>query len=175
MKTQAVAKLRALGSRELRLVRGDAFKLPFPDGSFAGVVSLNFLHMFRFDLQQEVVGEMTRVCRRGGTLVVELGSIHRGLVVSRYLEQRSSRSHTKFNRIAEVRRLFPPGAVQRQKVVGTLLPGAHRVLKYAPRVGLAIEAITYAPPFNWLASRVFVVGRQVSGVDTVSRLPKSLA
>ena len=161
---QAAEKLRAAGVGRPKLVRADGFRLPFPDGAFPVVVSFNFLHMFRFDLQQELAAEMTRVCAPGGTLIVELESVHRGLVVSRYLEQRKFRERTKFNSVLEVRKLFPEGQVRRSKVVGTVLPAAYRALQYMPAVGEAVESITHVPPFNWLASRVFVVGQRVGSL-----------
>ena len=163
MIAQAGQKLREKHVALPRLVRADGFRLPFPDGAFPIVVSFNFLHMFRFDLQRELAAEMTRVCAPGGTLILELESVHRGLVVSRYLEQRRLRDRTKFNSALEVRKLFPEGRVRRMKVVGTVFPGAYRALQYVPAVGDAVESIAHVPPFNWLASRVFVVGRRLEG------------
>ena len=163
MIAQAAEKLRAKGIGRPGLVRADGFRLPFPDGAFPVVVSFNFLHMFRFDLQRELAAEMTRVCAPGGTLILELESVHRGLVISRYLEQRRLRDRTKFNSALEVRKLFPAGRVRRTKVVGTVFPGAYRALQYMPALGEAVESIAHVPPFNWLASRVFVVGRRLEG------------
>lgn len=40
------------------LLQGDAFSLPFADRSVSAVMSLNFLHMFRFDLQKQLINEM---------------------------------------------------------------------------------------------------------------------
>ncbi len=160
MLDRAASNIRLTGAARARLVRGDGFRLPFPEGTFPLVISLNFLHMFRYDLQQELVAEMTRVCARGGFVIVELESIHKGLGITRYLEQRQCRERTKFNSVFESRRLFPQGLAQRVKVVGTVLPLAYKALRHMPELGEKVESITFVPPFNWLASRVLVVGRR---------------
>ena len=160
MLQQAARKLEVAGRRAPSLVRGDGFRLPFDDASFPIVVSFNFLHMFRFDLQQELVAELLRVCEPGGTVIAEMESVHKGLVVSRYVEQRRVRTRTKFTSVFEAQRLFPTGLVEKRKAVGTVLPLAYRALQYAPSLGETVESITHVPPFNWLASRVFVIARR---------------
>jgi SAM-dependent methyltransferase len=52
---------------EIDWVEGDAEQLPFGDGSFDRVLS-TFGHMFA-PRHEQVAAEMTRVCRRGGTIV----------------------------------------------------------------------------------------------------------
>lgn len=149
-----------LGDRKVRLLRGDAFKLPFADRSFDVVMSLNFLHMFRLDLQAEIIREMTRVCVGGGLVVTEFESIHKGLFCTRYFEQRSVRERTKFNSMREVRRLFGGTAYGDVRVVGAVLPKAYVLLESFKRLGEMVEAVADVPPFNWMASRV-VVGARV--------------
>lgn len=144
----------------VRLLRGNAFGLPFSDGTFDLVCSLNFLHMFHLQSQQELIAEMTRVCRPGGRVVVELESIHKGLFFTRYWEQRRVRHRTKFNNVRDVARLFPRETFGKPIVVGTALPLAYRVLKRVPRGGERIESLVHVPPFNWLAERVFVAAKR---------------
>jgi len=153
-------KARTLPSGAVRLVRGDAFSLPFPDGSFDVVLSLKFLHMFRYSLQQEIIRELLRVCRPGGLLVVEFQSIHKGLFVTRYLEQRRVRSHQKFNSLWEVHRLFDKTRFRRRRVVGTVLPKAYRLFQRWPDIGERVESISSVPPFNWLATQVVVAAER---------------
>lgn len=141
---------------QLTLVQGDAFELPFPDNSFSAVMSLNFLHMFRFGSQKELVKEMVRVCRNGGVVTVELESIHKGLFFSRYLEQRRVVDRTKFNSVWEVADIFPKNVVTGVKVYGTALPAAYRILSYVPRAGSVIERVAHKEPFKWLCERVVV-------------------
>jgi len=144
----------------VRLLRGDAFALPFPDASFDLVVSLRFVHMFRFDLQRELIAEMARVCRPGGLVVTELESIHKGLLANRYFEQRRVESHQKFNSVWEVHQLFDRGRFACRRVTGAVLPKAYRVFQYWPRLGEQIETIAWVPPFNWMASEVVVAGQR---------------
>jgi len=154
MLRQAQAKTRTAGV-PAPLVRGDAFALPFADGQFDVVTSLNFLHMFEFRLQNELIAEMRRVARVA--LVVELESIHKGLVVSRYSEQRRLHTRTKFNSYSEVRRLFRDADFASYRVFGSVLPLLHRWLWRAPTLGAIVDSVTHLPLLGWLASRVLVV------------------
>lgn len=144
----------------VRLARGDAFRLPFPDASFDVVMSLKFLHMFNFALQQEIVRELTRVCRPGGLLVIEFQSIHKGLFITRYLEQRRVRAHQKFNSVWEVHRLFDRTRFASKRIIGTVLPKAYKLLQHVPALGERLEAVAHLPPFNWLATQVVVAARR---------------
>jgi ubiquinone/menaquinone biosynthesis C-methylase UbiE len=142
--------------------RGSAFQLPYRDGSFDVVVSWNFLHMFRLDLQQELVREMTRVCRPGGLVVVELESLHKGLFFTRMAEQRRRRDTTRFTAVWDVRKLFPRDVYPVLGVRGAVFPKLYKILHHAPRVGEVIESAAFVPPFNWLAARVVVRAQKVS-------------
>lgn len=155
----ASSNLRAHGAeRSIALLQGDAFGLPFPDRSVSAVMSLNFLHMFHFKLQKQLIDEMVRVCRPGGVVVVEFESIHKGLFISRYAEQRRLARRTKFNSAWEIKRLFPNDRFSCVRVYGTALPVAYRFLSFAPRVGWAIETIGHWGPIKWLCERVIVAG-----------------
>jgi ubiquinone/menaquinone biosynthesis C-methylase UbiE len=155
---QKTARLRATG--QVRLLRGDAYRLPFPDAAFDLVVSLRFVHMFRFDLQQELVREMARVCRPGGVVAVELENIHKGLFVTRYLEQRRLQTHQKFNSMWEVSRMFSSDLFGRRKVFGSILPKAHRLLHKWPELGERLERIAFLPPLNWLTNEIVVAAQR---------------
>lgn len=141
------------------LKQGDAFALPFDDGTFDLVTSHNFLHMFRFDLQQKLITEMTRVCTPGGRVVAEFENIHKGLFVTRYIEQRRLRRRTKFNSVREICKLFPPASFHRVQVFGTAFPLLYRLFCHSPRIGRAIESITHLRPFNWMAERIVVAAQ----------------
>lgn len=52
----------------IRFLRGDAARLPFPDGVFDLVASANLIH--HMGEPGRAVREMVRVCRRGGRVVV---------------------------------------------------------------------------------------------------------
>lgn len=146
--------------RSIPLMQGDAFHLPFEDKSLDCVVSFNFLHMFRLDLQDQLIREMARVVRPGGRLIVELESIHKGLFFTRYLEQRRHQATTKYNSIREVRKLFSGDRFSDIRILGSALPRMYVVGERLPRLGLAIESLAWLPGLKWLASRL-VVSAQV--------------
>ena len=62
------AKLRFLRRREIPLVNGCAFALPFKDGSFDCVISSQVIEHIPYD--ESIFSEMRRVLRTGGTLII---------------------------------------------------------------------------------------------------------
>lgn len=161
MLQRAKEKLEAQATPDsTRLIRGDAFAIAFPDNCFDLVVSLNFIHLFQFDLQKRVVHELCRVCRRGGLVVVEFENIHKGFLGYRFLEQFLHRKSTKLNSAREIHQLFPPDLFREISILGTDLPLAHRVLKYVPRIGKRVESLTYLPGLRWCAARIVVGARK---------------
>lgn len=56
---------------KIRFVRADATRLPFAATTFDLVVSTRFLHLFDSSGQTTVLGEMARVLRPGGRLLVD--------------------------------------------------------------------------------------------------------
>ena len=67
----------------VRLVRGDAGRLSFPNDRFDCVVSLNFLHLFSNEEQKKFIDEMTRVLKPGGVLVCEFDNYYRGIIAGK--------------------------------------------------------------------------------------------
>lgn len=61
------AEEAGVGGR-VRFLRGDAARLPFPSGTFDLVASANLIH--HMDEPALAVGEMVRVCKPGGRVVV---------------------------------------------------------------------------------------------------------
>lgn len=155
MLDQAVEKLDRSGAHA-RLLRGDAFSLPFADGTFDLVTSFNFLHMFRLDRQAALVREMFRVCRPGGAVIVELESLHKGLFLTRAFEQLRLKHRTKFNAIWELPTLFPKELAKHTQVVGAGLPKSQKLFARTPGIGMTIETIARRNPVGWLSGRVFV-------------------
>jgi ubiquinone/menaquinone biosynthesis C-methylase UbiE len=163
---ELASELPAPAAARIRLLQGDAFTLPFAEASFEVVLSLNFLHMFRFDLQAKLLREMTRVCVPHGLVIAEFESLHKGLFVTRLWEQRRLRHRTKFNSLRDMRRLFDRHVFAAVRVVGLRLPKAHLLFRHFPRAGEYFESITYLPPFNWMAQRVIVAGHRLASHAT---------
>jgi SAM-dependent methyltransferase len=59
------------GGQALQYVQGDGARLPFPDGAFDGAVTVAALHhMFDPRTVAASIGEMLRVTRPGGTVII---------------------------------------------------------------------------------------------------------
>jgi len=145
---------------QVSLIQGDAFSLAMAPESFDAVLSLNFLHLFPYEKQLQLVRELHCVCRPGGQVIVELENIHKALFVTRYFEQRRNRDTTKLNNIWEVKNILPRDLFEDVQILGVDLPVAHRFLKHVPTIGWQVERITHYPPFKWLAGRILVGGRR---------------
>jgi SAM-dependent methyltransferase len=81
----------ALGT-PMRVLRGDAFQLPFPDGAFAMVLSGGLLE--HFEDPRPVIAEMVRVLRPGGTFYADV--VPRKLSLYRVREFPRMMRHTDF-------------------------------------------------------------------------------
>lgn len=74
------------GAHRLVPLQADGFRLPFADGTFAGVVSSNGLQVMPH--LAAAVKEMHRVTRPGGSVYVALPTIPLGAVLPRFLSAR---------------------------------------------------------------------------------------
>jgi SAM-dependent methyltransferase len=82
----AEAQRRAGGERWPKLTRADYRKLPFAEGSFDVAINLfSSLGYLGDDADTAVLGEIGRVLRPGGRLVIE--TMHRDLLVREFREQ----------------------------------------------------------------------------------------
>jgi SAM-dependent methyltransferase len=69
-----------------KFMEADATNLPFDSNSFDVVISTRFLHLFNYDKQEEVLSEMIRVLKPGGSLIVDFDNwINRWLMALPYL------------------------------------------------------------------------------------------
>lgn len=68
MLEKARERCKSLGLENLRFERGDAERLPFPDGAFAAVVTRLSIH--HFERPATVLAEVARVLRPGGIAVI---------------------------------------------------------------------------------------------------------
>lgn len=141
-------------------VRGNAFSLPFEPETFDLVISLNFLHLFRLEKQADVIRQLHRVCRPGGRVVVEFENLRKGILLGRQREQHEMQNTTKLNTIGELKQLFSDDLFESVRIMGSDLPAVHRLLKYVPRFGAAVETITHNAPLNRIASRLVVAAQR---------------
>jgi len=82
---QARHRLAAQGLSEARLVEADGRRVPFEDMFFDLVICINaFLCMQGLSVVEAVVGEMARVCKPGGRLLVEFRNRANGLLRLKY-------------------------------------------------------------------------------------------
>jgi ubiquinone/menaquinone biosynthesis C-methylase UbiE len=128
-----------------------AQQLPFEDDEFDVVISLDFLHLFTLATQREMITEMKRVTKPGGTIVLEFDNALHGLVVGLYKRwfgyERGSLPweirHVLWNNCKVVR------------VYGAVFPVIWRFLRRFPEPSVALEKIAYTPPFNRLSHRIY--------------------
>jgi ubiquinone/menaquinone biosynthesis C-methylase UbiE len=125
--------------------------LPFVDGAFDTVVSLNFLHLFTVETQRRMVQEMKRVLKPGGRLLLEFdNALHGGIV-------------GPFKRWTDRERGSLPGEIRTvlgddcevTRCRGAVYPVIWRVLSRAPRFGAAMERLAYLPGVRHLAHRLY--------------------
>lgn len=125
--------------------------LPFSDGAFDLVTSLNFLHLFKVSVQEEMIAEMKRVAKRGGTLVLEFDNALHGLGLGLY-KRWSGREEGSLP--GEIRRAIGDGC-RVDRVYGAVFPVVWRLFHRFPRASMPIEKMAFAPPFNRVAHRVY--------------------
>jgi ubiquinone/menaquinone biosynthesis C-methylase UbiE len=128
-----------------------AQQLPFPDGVFDVVISLNFLHLFKLETQQEMIAEMKRVLKFGGILVLEFDNALHGMGVGLY-KRWSGREQGSLP--GEIRQVIGDHCCV-VKVYGAVFPVVWRVFYRFPRVFMPFEKLSYMLPFNRLAHRVY--------------------
>jgi ubiquinone/menaquinone biosynthesis C-methylase UbiE len=74
----AKSKIDAAGIDNVELVHSNALEIPYENGTFDNVTSLNFIHLFAphgLDLQQKFIREMGRVLKPGGHIIIEFDNL----------------------------------------------------------------------------------------------------
>ena len=109
----AEERCRARGLENVRFLAGDVQQLPFADGEFDLAVCRLAVH--HFAQPQRVLDEMARVCRRGGTILLEdtVASEHAGRAAYQHqIEVLRDPSHTRTLPLCEVLVLFRDAGVE---------------------------------------------------------------
>jgi SAM-dependent methyltransferase len=127
------------------LANAFAQELPFASNVFDVVITLNFLHLFSLETQRDMIAEMKRVTKPGGTLVLEFdNALHGfglvGLFKRFFRDERGTLPWEARHVIGDDCRIV--------KVRSAVFPIVWRILHHAPTVFLPIEKISYAPVLN---------------------------
>lgn len=94
--------LSQVGAKDgLRPVQGHAERLPFPDASFERVLVVDALH--HFCDQREAIGDLVRVLKPGGRLVIEEPDLNRFVVKLVALAEKAALMHSRFYYPAQIR------------------------------------------------------------------------
>jgi ubiquinone/menaquinone biosynthesis C-methylase UbiE len=149
------AARKAAGQRLCSFSAAYAQQLPFKSESFDVVISLNFLHLFSVETQALMVGEMKRVLRPGGILVLEFDNALHGFGLG-LLKRWAAREQGSLP--WEIRAVIGAGC-NVDKVSGAVLPVVWRLFCKFPRVFLPLERVTRLPLFSRVAHRVYYRGR----------------
>jgi ubiquinone/menaquinone biosynthesis C-methylase UbiE len=124
------------------LANSYAQQLPFATDSFDAVITLNFLHLFSLETQREMVAEMIRVTKPGGTIVLEFDNAFHGLVLLGLFKRffRDERGTLPWEA-----RYVIGDKCRITKVRSAVFPIVWRFLYRAPRIFMPLEKISYAP------------------------------
>lgn len=132
-------------------VRAVAQRLPFADASFDVVTALNFLHLFSLETQREMVADMKRVVRPGGSLVLEFDNALQGVWLGLY-KRWSGKEQVSLP--GEIRSVLGEQC-RVVKIHGAVFPVVWRLFYRLPRIFVPMEKIAYVAPFNRLSHRIY--------------------
>lgn len=126
----AEERCRARGVAHLSFITGNVQQLPFTNGEFDLVVCR--LAMHHFTEPQRVVTEMGRVCRPGGTIVLEdiVASEHTARAAYQHqIEVLRDPSHVRTLPLSELLCLFRDAGIEVDRVItGSVVPEVERWL-----------------------------------------------
>lgn len=152
--------------RGLNVVQGSATNLPFPDERFD--VTYSFKVLAHVERIREALGEMARVTRRGGYLLLEFYNT----LSLRYLVKRLKPAHaisetvnddavyTRYDNLADVRSYLPPGChivTLRGVRIVTLTAAFHRLPTVGPILARLERGVADAPLLRRLGGFLIVV------------------
>ncbi len=133
------------GAGRWSLANAYAQQLPFASDAFDVVITLNFLHLFSLETQREMIAEMKRVTRPGGTLVLEFDNALHGLgLVGLYKRFFGDEPGT----LPSEAKYIIGDHCQVVKVRSAVVPVLWRFFYRLPSIFLPLERLSYLPPFN---------------------------
>lgn len=147
----SIARRKASSFSNCFLTAAIAQGLPFRDGFFDVVISLNFLHLFTLDIQKDMITEMKRVLKPGGLMVLEFDNALHGVVVGPYKRWAGKEEGSL---PGEIRHVIGNDCYV-EKIYGAVFPVVWRLFHHFPRLFLTVEKLAYFAPFNRLAHRVY--------------------
>lgn len=140
-----VTARKLAGESRWALANAFAQQLPFASNAFDVVITLNFLHLFSLATQRDMIAEMKRVLKPGGTLVLEFDNALHGLGLVGLFKRffRDERGTLPW----EARYVLGDGC-RIMKVRSAVFPIVWRIFYHMPRIFLQVEKVSYLPPLN---------------------------
>ena len=150
---------RELEGVEFRV--GTATALEFPDDHFDAVMATRFLHLLPKPVQRTVIGEMVRVLRPGGHLVLEWSNQFDGFgfgMVKERMARRGGRRERGTIFPHEVRGQLAGLEIDRH--VGITYPGAGRLWRIRPALARAFGKLGRIYPLYYCTTLLLVRARK---------------
>lgn len=140
-----VTARKLAGSTRWALASAYAQQLPFVSNAFDVVTTLNFLHLFTLKTQRDMIAEMKRVTKPGGTLVLEFDNALHGLGLVGLFKRffRDERGTLPWEA-----RYVLGNDCRIVRVRSAVFPIVWRIFYHAPRIFLPLEKVSYLPLVN---------------------------
>jgi SAM-dependent methyltransferase len=147
-------------------VEADAFRLPFPDCVFEGVLSTRFLHLFPHRDQKRLVMEMLRVLKKDGILIVDFdNALSRWLlaipyVVYNLIRYRRLAPYAIYNHIQPTEKTCRELGLSDADSIG--IGGTHLIIPawFSQRLAFALGLSHRSGLLRFLAEQFVITGRK---------------
>lgn len=147
-------------------VEADAFRLPFPDSVFEGVISTRFLHLFPHPDQQRLLTEMLRILKKNGLLIVDFDNAFSRwflcvpFAVYNIIRYRRLAPYAIYNSIKPTEKTFRDRGLSEVKSIG--IGGTHLILPawVSGRLAFALGLSHRSGSLRLFAEQFVVTGRK---------------